>query len=170
MVSVSSLNKLHCSRIFSLFSDCLRSLFEDDDRFIELLADFLILFNLVDEVCYWLHYMFSCTLVNSAFGSHSYKSLHGLFDLVGFVVNRRKSGVRIVPIKLMSVLSRIQKKEVFVPERLVIVYDALLLCLKILSELPNHNSTINLRHLPLFCVRSYIYDDFTDFNCALELE
>jgi hypothetical protein len=92
LVSVSSLNKLHYSCIFSLFSDCLRSLFEDDnrlhDRFIELLADFLILFDLVDEVCSWLLYMFSCTLVDSAFGSNSYKSLYGLFDLVGFVVKR----------------------------------------------------------------------------------
>lgn len=168
------LSKLHYSCIFSLFSDCLRSLFVNDnalhDRFIELLADFLISFDLVDEVCSWLLYMFSCTLVNSAFGTRSYKSLYGLFDLVGFVINRKKSGVRIVPIKLMSVLSKIQNNEIVVPESLVIVHDALLLCLKILSDLPNHNATINLRHLPLFCLRSYIYDDFTIVSCDLKLK
>lgn len=69
------------------------------------------------------------------------------------------------PVNLIHVLSKLQSRELSVPANLVIVYHALQIFIDIFSDLPKHNSLVNVHQLPLFNLHSFVFKDFT-YHCT----
>lgn len=109
--------------------------------------------------------MFSCNLSFGAFGGQGFKRLFSLFKLSGYVYNRRAKILKVNPINLIRILAKLQSREISVPSNLVIIYHALQIFIDVFSDLPNHNSLVNVHHLPLFNLHSFVFNDFT-YHCT----